>query len=115
MKVMDVPWLASGKPVVKDRAELEKIWNDLLANQYIGADLPLTNLAKFKIQPAAVLQEVAKDDKEFLRKLQELKLTKDDRVINEAITLFIVRVRNGVAKIVGHYDVGLKFNGKIFP
>jgi hypothetical protein len=114
MKVIDVPWVASGKPVIKDRAELGKIWKELLAKPSSGISLPL--IKKVKIEPLSVLRDAAKDDKEFLKKFEELRLTKDDRAVDEALTIFIVRVRNGDAKIVGHYDVGLRIpNGKLFP
>jgi hypothetical protein len=112
MKVMDVPWLASGKPVIKDRGKLQKIWKDLLAIQDIDATLPLT---KIRVEPVSVLREAAKEDKEFLTNLQELGLTKEDRVVNEGITIFIMRLRKGDAKIVGYVDVGLNLHGKIVP
>jgi hypothetical protein len=112
MKVVDIPWLASGKPVVKDRDKLQKIWKDLLARKNIGVPLPLPN---WKVEPVAFLRKAAKEDKEFLTRLKELGLTKEDRVVNEGITIFIVRLRKGEAKIVGYFDVGLNFHGKLFP
>src|SRR5205085_2889267 len=79
MKEMGVPWLASGKPVVKDRAELQKIWKEF-AKQDTGMKLPWT---KFKVEPVSVLREAAKHDKEFLAKLPELGLTREDRLVND--------------------------------
>jgi hypothetical protein len=112
MKVVDVPWLASGKPVVKDRDKLQKIWKDFLADKNLETPLPLP---KWKVESVAVLRKAAREDKEFLTRLKELGLTKEDRVVNEGITIFIVRLRKREAKIVGFFDVGINFHGKIFP
>src|SRR6266404_5325968 len=72
MKVMDVPWLELGKPVVKDRIELQKIWKKLLADRSVES-LPWT---KFKVEPMSVLREAAKGNKDFLTKLERLGLTR---------------------------------------
>ncbi len=111
MKVMDVPWLELGKPVVKDRIELQKIWKKLLADRSVES-LPWT---KFKVEPMSVLREAAKGNKDFLTKLERLGLTKEDRAVVDGIMIFIVRVRKGEAKILGGYPLGLKIHGKIFP
>jgi hypothetical protein len=80
-KIVDVPWRVSGKPIVKDRSELEKFWKDILDSGKFD-NLPWT---KFKVEPVATLREAAKEDKDFLAKLEKLKLTKEDRVVNDGL------------------------------
>jgi hypothetical protein len=121
LRVVDVPWLARGKQVVRDRAELRTIWEGFLVDPNIRRRLPWTD--EFKVEPISALRELAqnkrdsltKEDKEFLSKLDDLGVNEDDRAVIDGLTVFIMRLREGEAKIVARYDVPFKIQGKIFP
>lgn len=121
MRVVDVPWLARGKQIIKDRAELRKIWQGILADPTIRQRLPWTD--EFKVETISPLRELAeqkkdslsKEEREFLSKLDDLGVNRDDRAVMDGLTIFIVRLRKGDAKIVARYDIPFKIQGKIFP
>lgn len=121
MRVVDVPWLLRGKQVVKDRAELRKFWQGNFADPANRRRLPWTD--EFKVESISALRQlteknkdsVTKEDMEFLSKLDDLGVTKDDRAVIDGLTIFIVRLRKGDAKIVACYDIPFKIQGKIFP
>ena len=56
IRIIDVPWLARVKQVVKDRTELRKSWGDFLADPNIRQHLPST---EFKVEPISALRESA--------------------------------------------------------
>jgi hypothetical protein len=99
MKLVDVPWIGFSKEVIRDEKVLKKALKDFLdsieAPSKVKADIKeVLSYPKFH-------HEKFKDKKEVLKLLDELKLTKEDRVIVEANAAMIIRIRNGKAKIVG--------------
>jgi hypothetical protein len=98
MKLVDVPWFGLGKGVVKDEKEVKKRFKEFLDNLKDTSELKVDIK---EVMSYAQFREKYKDKKDLLKLLDEMKLTKEDRVIVASQAAVVVRIRDGKAKVVG--------------
>jgi DNA polymerase III delta prime subunit len=98
MKLVDVPWFGLGKDVVKDEEEVKKRFKEFLDRIKDTSELKVDIK---EVMSYAQFREKHKDKKDLLKLLDELKLTKEDRVLQVFQAAVLVRIRDGKAKVVG--------------
>jgi hypothetical protein len=103
MKIVDVPWLDTTLPIIRDEKVLRKQFKELLDDDKELAKVKFSLDVKEILSYDRFRKRFKEDDdnREFLKLLDEMKLTHEDRVIVETFTAFLIRIRNGKARIVG--------------
>ena len=109
MEAVDTPWFHNAKEVIKDREQLKREFHKELGREKDRAGL------QHRITDCVAYKTVREKLREEERKLAEEVLKEDDRVllvrIGKVVTgdqgdkvAFLVRIRDGKAKVVGLKD-----------